>query len=97
MWSPAATLTSDTASNPFAFPTVSTNYTVVVTDTNGCEASDDVFVTVNALPVADAGADTSVCDGNLISLNASGGVSYAWSPDSSLTNPFSQFTQAIDM
>ncbi len=46
LWSPAAGLSSTTLSNPVASPTVSTTYTLVVTDTSGCTAFDTVRVTV---------------------------------------------------
>jgi len=54
-------------------------YTVTVTDVNGCTDSDDVIVTVNPLPVADAGPDVAICEGDCTTLTASGGVSYLWS------------------
>lgn len=63
-------------------PAVSTTYTVTVSD-NGCSASDDINVTINALPLADAGADQTICAGNSTSLTASGGSSYMWSTNSS--------------
>ena len=55
------------------------NYSVVVTDANGCSASDDVNVTINANPVVDLGADQSTCAGNTINLNAGNpGATYLW-------------------
>jgi len=59
-------------------PNITTIYTVVVTGANGCSASDDVKVTVNPLPIADAGADKSICSGTSTSLN--GGASSGQSP-----------------
>lgn len=51
-----------------------------VTETNaGCESLPAcVTVTINTHPIADAGADTSLCLGESIDLMASGGSSYAW-------------------
>ncbi len=66
-------------------PTVTTTYTVTVTDNNGCTASDDVVVTVNPLPTASAGNDIEICYGTSTNLTGSGGVSYAWAPATSLT------------
>ncbi|MBE0641669.1 MAG: hypothetical protein IH599_06505, partial [Bacteroidales bacterium] len=60
-------------------PAQQTTFTVTVTDANGCVATDDVMVSLFALPVADAGADQSICAGDCINLLASGGVTYAWS------------------
>lgn len=45
-WSPANTLNSATIFNPEASPNVTTTYTVVVTDENGCVTEREVLVTV---------------------------------------------------
>ena len=45
-------------------PAVGTiTYTVTGTDANGCVNTDQVDVTVNPLPVVNAGADQTVCEG----------------------------------
>lgn len=59
-------------------PVTSTTYSVVVTDANGCVDSTTVAVTVNPLPVANAGADQTVCAGTTITLNGTGGTVYTW-------------------
>lgn len=46
LWSPSAGLTSTAIANPVAKPLTTTTYTVKYTSTNGCEASDNVKVTV---------------------------------------------------
>ncbi|RUT72706.1 hypothetical protein DLK05_16950, partial [Ancylomarina longa] len=59
---------------------ISGNYSVVVTNTNGCSASDDVNVTVHANPIVDLGADQQTCAGSSITLDAgNAGVTYLWS------------------
>ena len=45
-WTPTTGLDDATIANPTATPTATTTYTVTVTDVNGCEATDDVTVTV---------------------------------------------------
>lgn len=57
------------------------NYNVTVTTAEGCVGtSSDVTVVVNDLPVVDLGADTVVCTGASITLDAGNpGLSYAWS------------------
>ena len=67
-------------------PLVTTTYTVTATDANGCTASDDVVVTVNPLPPANAGPDTAICYGTGTNLNASGGNTYFWSPSTGLSS-----------
>ncbi|MEM7036196.1 MAG: T9SS type A sorting domain-containing protein [Bacteroidota bacterium] len=62
-----------------AVPTTTTTYSVTVTDLNGCSASDQVQVTIHALPTALASSDTSICDGGLVVVSASGGGTYNWS------------------
>lgn len=61
--------------------TVSTTglYEVTVTDINTCEGTDEVNVTVNPLPVANAGPDTNICTGQVIDLDpGSGGNTNTW-------------------
>ncbi len=60
-------------------PTVTTNYTVTVTDANGCTATDDVLVTVFPQTNANAGPDITICHNTSITLTASGGINYLWS------------------
>lgn len=55
-------------------------YTVTGTDANGCTDTDDVSVTVYALPTVNAGADQTVCFGEMVTLTASGASTYFWSP-----------------
>ena len=57
-------------------PFFSDYYKVTVTDSNGCMDSDSIYVTVNPLPVANAGFDTTICRGQSAFLSASGGISY---------------------
>lgn len=61
-WSPAASLDDPSSASPQACPTTTTNYTVSVTDANGCVGQAIVPVTVNPLPVVNAGPDLTLCD-----------------------------------
>lgn len=77
--------------NPFSPSTLiradsNTLFTLIVTDNNGCKDTDDVFVTMNPLPLADAGPDTGACIGDEVQLYATGGGTYEWSPASNLDN-----------
>jgi gliding motility-associated-like protein len=57
LWSPASLLNNPAISNPLATPTVTTDFTVLLTDQWGCKNSDQVNVEVRPQPVSDAGAD----------------------------------------
>ena len=59
-------------------PSETTSYSVTVSN-GSVSNSDSVIVTVNELPLADAGMDESITRGQSITLNASGGNSYQWS------------------
>lgn len=63
----------------------------------GCNAFDTLVATVNDLPIVSAGNDTIACSGVATQLNASGAVSYVWSPSTGLdnaniSNPFATLT-----
>lgn len=79
-WSPTDSLSGSTIDNPLAWPTTTTTYIVTATDANGCIDVDDVMVTVNQLPAANAGGDAGLCAGDTLQLNATGGVNYSWAP-----------------
>jgi gliding motility-associated-like protein len=74
VWSTGATTSAISVS-----PLNNTNYSVTVSSSSGCPDTVNVTVTVNSLPVANAGNDTSVCVGNSIILTATGGTTYLWS------------------
>jgi PKD repeat protein len=84
-WSPATALSSTTIANPVANPTITTQYTVTVTN-NGCTASDVIDVTVTNSLIADAGTNTVICNGSAAILNASGGSTYSWAPSTGLSS-----------
>ena len=86
-WSPAAGLSNPNIANPVATPSSTTTYVVSGTDSNGCFGTDTVIVTVSSLPVVSAGFGQGVCAGTNAQLNASGGVTYLWSPTAGLSNP----------
>jgi gliding motility-associated-like protein len=61
-------------------------YTVTVT-TGNCSSTSTVTVNVYAQPVAGAGSDVTICEGDNTILNASGGTSYSWLPATGLSDP----------
>ena len=60
-------------------PSSTLTYTVTGTDLNGCVNTDDVLVTVNAIPVVDAGPDQTECAGTSVVLSGNGAATYSWS------------------
>ncbi len=100
LWGPSATLSDSIILNPIASPTVTTTYTLTVTDANGCKNNDTVLITVHPLPVLDSGADRKICSGTCTQLTATGAIYYTWNPttgllDSSIPNPISCPTDTI--
>lgn len=61
-----------------------TTYTVTGTDSIGCTNTASVDVTVNALPLVNAGNDIQACDGEEITLAGQGADTYQW--DNSITD-----------
>ena len=59
-------------------PITSQTYTVTVSE-NGCSATDDITISVLALPIPVCTPDTSICKNESLILNASGGIFYSWS------------------
>jgi hypothetical protein len=60
-------------------PSSTQTYTVQGTNTvNGCTATDQVTVTLNALPTVSAGTNQTVCAGTAVTLTGTGASSYAW-------------------
>ena len=76
--------------------TAAGTYSVVVTDANGCQGTDDVVVTAHPLPIVNLGNDTSYCAGASFALTldaGNSGASYSWN-GGGLTSPMFFVTQA---
>ncbi|HOZ70212.1 MAG TPA: gliding motility-associated C-terminal domain-containing protein [Chitinophagaceae bacterium] len=87
-WVPVGSLSNASLPNPIARPAVTTLYTVTITDTV-CRTSANLSttVTVNPLPVVTASKSNDIdCTSNISTLNATGAVSYSWSPGTGLSN-----------
>jgi hypothetical protein len=75
LWSEGSTTQSITVTD-------SGNYSVTITDGNGCSSTSLITgVMVNPLPTASitASGSTSICQGDYVILSAGAGVSYLWS------------------
>lgn len=90
VWSPITGLSDPNIADPIADPTSTTVYTVTVSDAIGCQNTDQVIVTVNQLPPASAGPDLTICDGEEVVLQGSGGVQFSWDPTMFLDDPNAQ-------
>ncbi len=72
---------------PFKPTLGTTTFTVTATDENGCQNTDEVIVTVNPLPIVDAGSDASICPGDSVVIAANGAASYLWNNGLGSGNP----------
>jgi len=84
-WSPATGLSCVNCASPFASPSSTTTYTVTGTDAAGCSNTDNVTITVLPQPLVYAGADQTICKGESVGLQATGAVSYLWTPPTYLS------------
>ena len=89
LWTPATGLSNASLPNPVANPAVTTVYTVRATNTFDC--FDEKTVTVNVLPppVANAGSDKKIFEGQSVKLDgtAQNGDTYSWTPTDYLSDP----------
>lgn len=65
-WSPA--MVSNTETGTYTF----------IPDEGQCALETEIEVVVNPLPDIDAGPDQEICEGESVTLQASGGVTYTW-------------------
>ncbi|MCG3167456.1 MAG: hypothetical protein POELPBGB_03248 [Bacteroidia bacterium] len=89
LWTPASGLNYNNIDNPIATITTTTTYVVQVTNFS-CVDYDTITITVNPLPVIDAGAGAEILSGTTVQLEASGAGTngtYSWSPSDGLDNP----------
>ncbi|WP_461599365.1 Ig-like domain-containing protein [Winogradskyella sp.] len=82
-------------------PTVTTTFTVTAFDALGNSDEDTVTVTVNELPIAYAGDDQIICEGETVTLNATGGDEYLWSTGETTASisvtPSSNITYTVEV
>ncbi len=93
-WKPANGLLHPFGQHTLAVPSVTTAYTVTITDSNHCINSDSATINILARPVVSTIADTFVCKGSslLLQTTITGANIHSWSPaaglnDSSLISP----------
>lgn len=88
-WTPAATAESPTNDTTRVYPIVTTAYNLRTQWGNNCVVNKTHTINVIPLAIANAGPDAFVCSGGQTStqLNATGGISYQWTPVTGLSNP----------
>ncbi len=81
-------------------PTQTSTYTLTVTDSNGCSSTDDITITVNALPAVNAGNDQNICVGECYvfqptTIGGSGDYQYTWSSGTDVVCPAQTNTYTV--
>lgn len=80
-WSgPAAFSSSLAAPSLIAQNNSGGQYNVIVTDQFGCTNTASNTVITHSKPVATIGNTQTICEGNAVTLQAGGGITYLWSP-----------------
>ena len=81
-WSPTGSLNDATDPRPFASPSVTTVYTLTVSDTNCPDKVSQVTVYAFPAPTIDASPDTTIDEGQTITLlGSTSGTVFWWQPD----------------
>jgi gliding motility-associated-like protein len=94
LWSPAASLNNPAIANPTATPGQNTKYLVKVTDAHSCIYTDSVNVQLQTITLAASAEGGTICKGESVLLQATGGDAYLWSPAASLKNATQSVTTA---
>lgn len=88
--------TGETTDTITVIPQVNTDYWVTGT-TGNCTSPIDTFIIDidDDIPTPYAGDNSTICIGDSLELTASGGQTYVWYPNDSVTAPFADFGYAI--
>jgi gliding motility-associated-like protein len=89
VWDPPTFLDDENAQLPISTPdtNLTYTYTVSVTDVYGCVDSDQMDLTVLALPNVNSGPDSIICLDNSYVLQPNGAINYTWFPVDGLSDP----------
>jgi gliding motility-associated-like protein len=100
-WLPATNLSAANVAQPnLSINTTSPinqNYTLVVTNANGCSATDVINVMLTVTPQLNIAQPDTLFEGNTTTLTATGAptnATYQWSPTDNLSKPNEATTQA---
>lgn len=102
-WSPTIGLDNPNIANPTVNLSTTTTYTLTASNGNGCVAEGQVIITVQDLPVADAGTDQVLsCNSSVLNLNGAGSsggnaISYLWTTSNgNITSGATSATPTVD-
>ena len=86
-WSPSVGLSNPNIANPVAKPDSTTDYTVLVTDSNGCEKQGSLNLSVQQPPALSLPPDTTIIIGEIVDILtfANGNYTYTWTPSTGLS------------
>ena len=96
-WSSLLPLSCTGCPSPTVVAAQSGTVRVAVTDNNGCTTNDSLRISTYPLPVITAGPDTTLCEGDTLSLRVLGASTYSWQPTASLIGPLTANPQAIPL
>ena len=87
-WQPNFRITSTTSSTPSVYPLDTLEYYVFGTDSNNCPNADSIIVFVRPEPLTLVRADENICKGDTANIGGItlSGISYLWTPDTSINN-----------
>ncbi len=77
-WTPPSALSATNLPNVVANPSLTTTYTVIGKDLNGCIQSSISTVAVNPLPIISITSPSVICAGQSALMTANGATSYTW-------------------
>lgn len=61
-------------------------YTITITDLSGCQSTGSIDVVVNPLPNITVSSNSPICEGEDLTLQASGGDAYSWTGPNSFAS-----------
>jgi gliding motility-associated-like protein len=86
---------------PNASAAMSGTYTITITAAAGCTVKDSTHVTINALPLVDAGTDATIPNGTSTTINAAvtgtGPFTYSWTPFTKLVNALIEDPSTVNL
>jgi gliding motility-associated-like protein len=88
VWKPTTGLSNPLIATPLASPIVTTTYTLFLSN-NGCTDTASVLIQVLQKPIANAGPDKQIFEGNQVQLNGSASgsnIHYYWTPNANIDN-----------